>query len=300
MLVSGGDSLEDAIKAVNESNYAVSNNISVTEDFNQESSVIGIAKQFPGLAQIFKEEELEKIKSKSIVIAKTTLIQNSKLLNNYWSSINSGQQSLLIYTLILGFLAILMELFIAPQFEEIYMSFGAELPGLTQFLLINSSVLFSLLFLVVLLNILTLIIFRRGKACSSNLSLLPKWMLKLPLFRKHLELLNQCILLSLINFAVTAGLLSEIKLKSLAHFFSSKHAMNWWEIFTDSMSIAKELNLEKALVEQELESMLEQFSTQGAESIKIILLMISIIVFGFIGALVIAMYLPIFQLGAIV
>ena len=300
MLVSEGQSMDQAVKAVNESSYATSHDISLDETFTLETSIVSVAKNFPGISQLFQEKEIDELGSENVVRATDALSQNSKVLGNYWSSINSGQQSLLVYTVILGFLAVLMELFIAPQFSEIYMSFGAELPGLTQIMLTNSTVLFTMLFLVVSLNVLILELFRQGEIAAKKMSLLPTWTLKIPLFSKHLQMLNHCIILSLLHFVATAQMMSELELKKLDTLVTGKKGKSWLQDITEKLLLAKEFQLEKPLIEKDMESMLERFSSQGAESIKILLLLVTIIVFGFIGALVVAMYLPIFQLGAIV
>ena len=300
MLVSEGQSVEQAVRAVNASSYATANNISLDEAFTAQTSIVSVAKKFPGISQLFQEKQIDQLESADVVRATAALSQNSKVLVNYWGSIYSGQQSLLVYTVILGFLAVLMELFIAPQFSEIYTSFGAELPSLTQIMLTNSTVLFTMLFLVVSLNILILELFRQGEIAAKKMSLLPTWALKIPLFSKHLQMLNHCIIMSLFHFVATAQMMNELELKKLDTLASGKKGKLWLQDITENLLLAKEFQLEKVIIEREMETMLERFSSEGAESIKILLLLVTIIVFGFIGALVIAMYLPIFQLGAIV
>lgn len=113
-------------------------------------------------------------------------------------------------------------------------------------------------------------------------------------------MLNHCIILSLLHFVATAQMMSELELKKLDTLVAGKKGKSWLQDITEKLLLAKEFQLEKPLIEKDMESMLERFSSQGAESIKILLLLVTIIVFGFIGALVVAMYLPIFQLGAIV
>ena len=242
------------------------------------------------------------------------------------SKLKSQITGALIYPVILLFLALSVSLglliFIVPTFEELFNGLGAELPGLTQFMLDLSRLVTSPFFVVVAPLITTLLVISYLQYYSSvkGKLLLDTFFLKIPIFgdlilRSELaslsdtfstlinagltitEALEKCILSAsnqIIKNTIkkSVGLVQEGQL--LGYSFSLSKSIP--KLFVSMIKIGEETG--------ELSFMMEKiadfYKREVEESVSILTRLMEpaviFIVAAIVGTIVIALYLPMFSL----
>ena len=254
------------------------------------------------------------------------------LLAQYRVQIETIQKKIkkaLVYPLIVlciaGFVTTSLLIFVVPQFESLFKSFNADLPFFTKsIILISNSVknygLYTALIITILLYAL-----RYAYRHSTTLTFyIDRYLLMLPYFGNALKKASIARFSKTLSIALSAGLplteaLSAISettgnkvyhngiiviIENVLRGISLHTAMEQCNLFPNSLTQMIAIGESSGSVEHMLNQISEdyhQMLNDTANTLGQLLEPLLMVVLGvLVGGLIIAMYLPIFQLGAIV
>lgn len=219
---------------------------------------------------------------------------------------------------------LLMLLLVLPEFAEIYSSFDAELPAFTQ-MVINLSELImeqGIRFLVVtIMMILSYRYYFRRKSDWQKWE--EKTVLKLPIVKQILHVHYLARMFQVLSMMQQAGIVLSESLQAVANTmnhhlyrqalldikykieqgFSFHHAISECDYFSDLSCQLIQIGEESGALDNMLQKLAEIYEQQVDETTEACTQtlepMLMMVLAGIVGSLVIAMYLPIFQLGNI-
>lgn len=219
----------------------------------------------------------------------------------YWSGFNS----LIAYLVVVSVLAIMViSIFmikVLPGFEELFTTFGAELPTLTRFILVNDSIFMlvtGVLMLWVLLCVVSSYHIRKQIAQLRPLSVIFRW---IPGIRSLDNIYSYFLFVHFANALTNARVeegASFNHAKDLSTLTDKKAAkfVIWWEAVKSARKMG--------VMEQEIGYQVSQINTLFSRQMILLresMTLITQISLGLlIGLFVIAMYLPIFMIGSVV
>lgn len=200
-------------------------------------------------------------------------------------------------------------IFVLPMLEELFFGFGVELPKLTQIVLMMSRDYAYLFFTLLLILLGTIfVISYQIKYRMKNLAFFNKANFALPLFGGSAKQYNLYITLNLLYLFIQNGMTEVESLNSINALSDKNSGLDVENILTDKQSIDDLSNtistaLKLGNFRQEIKYQTEIFNEanyNGMNKVKDAISTVGIIVVGLIiGTIVIAMYLPIFQMGKI-
>lgn len=242
------------------------------------------------------------------------------------SKIKSQIQGALIYPVIILVLAVTVSLalliFIVPKFDKMFKSMGAELPGLTKFMLTLSGIVTSPQSMLIVLGFITLAIYifnmyyksKNGKFRIDSISL------KIPLFGPLLlrsEVASMCDTLSTllesgiplveaIERCISASSNDRVKrclsnaIQSVREGQELSMSINSFNVFpklvTSMLKIGEETGKLSFMAENLATFYKRELETAVSSLTKAMEPMVIIVVAGIVGTIVIALYLPMFKL----
>lgn len=293
-LIEQGTSLDDAIKQVNQSNFAQQQQINIhSSDFSFNSDTL--KKQYSSLSPVFAQHQAALAGKPETTAALQILQQQQELMITGWKTFRSSFLSSLIYIVFLSCLVLFFRIFIGPQFLDMYTGFGGDLPAITQLILGPGGLLIlaALWLLSLTYLFLVILISRRIKIFKA----LPGWLRKLPVFHQFKASVDRMMMLSISEFIQRTDIQTEIA--------------DWYKWFTPiehktidyyyhMTMLSKEFNSSNRTIRQEKLKLENEFITIATKSSKGLALTFSIILGVSIALFVIAMYAPIFQLGSVI
>jgi len=270
----------------------------------------------PFLINILEEAEIKKqlpdILEKIVAYREQLLDDDFKIFYKF--------RQMLHYPFSIGIIALIiisiLLIFVIPVFEDMFKSFGAELPGLTQFLVDFSNFYINNFVFILVIFLLALLIFREGRRSKSHwlYNILNKTAIFGQLYQQSVII---CLLRTIhfmfsINRPLNEAFLAMNDLTDQYHAKKLKQLGEkplTGEIFNDFNFPPYVLFLlRKCLKAKYIPSLFvssaEKLSADLQRRTKIVkrfLDIIALIVIGcLVGLVVIAMYLPIFKMGSVV
>jgi len=200
-------------------------------------------------------------------------------------------------------------IFVLPQFETMFIGEGAELPAFTQFILGSANVLFYPVIALVLIFIgVNFWFLYRARETIHTADHFSPWMMHIPLISNSLGMYNQYISLCFLDVLLFSGLEENVANAVLEKSYEPVVDSNENRRYDSSERKRMKMNLANALkigtLQQEVIYQRKQLQIQGVfnfEGAKSVISVIAIIFVALVvGSLIIAMYLPIFQMGQII
>ncbi len=196
--------------------------------------------------------------------------------------------------------------FVLPEFESLFFGFGQELPPLTAFILtITGEYSAIVIGLVVLFIISIFLIVVHVKNTLKKLRYFSPMITRMPMIGEIAKQFNQFLQLSFIQLMIYSGVDSRRAIDETGKTFGDTLNLNAGH---DGSATRKNLALKMALeldtFSQEIEYQLSNIKSQGVNDfikVKNVMSVVSIIIVAsVVGSVIIAMYLPIFQMGKII
>lgn len=229
---------------------------------------------------------------------------------NLWKSMAAFFIYVFAVSAIAMVVSFIVMIFVLPQFEDMFHELGAELPALTAFLIKDGGSLLQVILLVfaAFVGILFYAIVQILNA-SANLSACGRYVKFIPLFRSIAESLQHYLSMNFSLILINAGVATTRALNLSSEIAGDPNIGSLAKAQTNSggsqaASIqALALALKADNLPAELEYQINQQKFRLAEQMQSarvsIMLFIYILLANIIGTLVIALYLPIFKLGAV-
>lgn len=231
-------------------------------------------------------------------------------MRGLWVSIGGFFLYASFVLLVAALLFTVLLIFVLPQFQEMYSSFGGNLPRLTELFIKNDAALFY----VLLLGLVSLIVFMLFTVLhvfnmtARLLPLSPK-LSKIPFMRKLVASYNRLLALNYARLLLSSGLSEDRSLVISAEMASDNNMSRIFESknpekekkdpVLSALIIAKNANnLESELdyqINDQNYQLINDFTRARQESMFIGHILLAI----FVGLTVAAMYLPIFKMGEI-
>lgn len=202
-------------------------------------------------------------------------------------------------------------IFVLPQFQEMFEGAGHDLPALTQFVLTMSSK-YSGLFLAVVITVITLVLLLLKQMFENvnDLNYFSHKLIKVPYLGEIFKAFNVYLSFNILSLLIKSGLSKKDSLDALENISSNRScidtvALKKGEITKPycaeySLSIASNLDT----FEDELIHLVNEHQFVDAERLNELKTVIFIFFISFaisvFGTILIAMYLPIFQIGKII
>lgn len=189
---------------------------------------------------------------------------------------------------------------VLPQFKEMFDSLGGELPAFTASVLGASELLMQWWFAIIpVILLLVYLLFNIAKKVTALEPISPSMML-IPGFNPLFKLHFKYLLISYTHILMSGGMQGKIALsKSLEVLAKSIDFLKKDEAFEDLM-VAYELDTLAGEIQFELGDIEHQYLAELAQLREKIMLFSQTFLALIVGTIVIAMYLPIFQMGQIV
>ncbi|MEM7281881.1 MAG: hypothetical protein AAF438_09670 [Pseudomonadota bacterium] len=215
------------------------------------------------------------------------------LLRSYWS----GLQGMVFYGLVVMLVATMVvsiyKVFVLPGFDDFYSTLGGELPEFTRVVLGFSDIGVLILGVVVLVSILffvfCMLVMRRR---LSQFRPLPTWLFQFPILGHLARTYNQGMQLNVARILIGSGVDNNVALESSAKM--------------TGVTVPREVFASDSLgnIHSELEHQCElQLGVQTNAMIRArdrLSVLMKSLLSTVLGALIIAMYLPIFKMGSVV
>jgi len=217
--------------------------------------------------------------------------------------------SLLFYLIAIVSISIacvsIYSIFVLPQFAVLFATAGQELPALTAIVFkITSEYSYISIFAALLFIVAIFIFIFHIKKTLRSLNCFHPMVVKMPVIGRIIKKYNQYLQLSYIKLMMNSGLDGEQAInETVTHFGDDSDLLASSNPSEKSKNSILELALELGTVEEEIEYQFEQIKMQSINNftnIKSIVSVMSIIIVSIVvGTVIIAMYLPLFQLGKI-
>ncbi|MEE4246674.1 MAG: hypothetical protein V2I33_14785 [Kangiellaceae bacterium] len=285
VLVSNGESIKDAVaklKSINNtatnqaaeqllSNYQNTNNWpQAVESWRPNSLISSLIKSLDSYKPDTSEDSIDAVKLQAQFYAKAKMMaQMKKFLGEKLAMLTAITMVLLLTMLLITWQVL-------PNFQEIFISFGNDLPSLTVFMIDFSGVMSSFIAVIVVVSLILLVLLKKKSLEQFSQSPLVRITPLFNNFSGALSNYNQDIIE--INFLNT----------------NSQHR------YRERLKIAEQLNNrpnEMELIGVELLIELEKTIYRSTRNFFMFIQTTTIVV---IGLLLIALYLPIFSFGAVV
>lgn len=214
-------------------------------------------------------------------------------------------------------------IFVVPQFEDLFKSFGAELPAFTQMVIHMSEFVQKTWWLILLGGIAAFSIFRSAKRRSPKFrAFLDKWILKVPILGPILNKAIYARFARTLSTTFAAGLPLVEALTTVAKACGNDVYYQAVIFIQEELALGNQLNQAMRLTDKfpamvvqlvaigeesgSLDHMLERVAAIYEEEVdaavdglsSLLEPLIMVILGVLVGGLVVAMYLPIFQMGA--
>jgi len=204
---------------------------------------------------------------------------------------------------------VIYSIFVFPEFEALFANFGVELPRFTQNVLgLFNAFLYPIIIVVVILMGGGLITLHAIKNSIHNAEFISSFIVRLPFISEVLNKYNQHLTLRLLSLLLNSNLSSRMAVDIFEELYGDKVKKKNNGI----CGLSTQDKLENKLVAayelgtfiEEVQYQLEQVQYEGVVSFSVAKGKISvfaiILVALTVGSLIIAMYLPIFQMGKII
>ena len=220
----------------------------------------------------------------------------------YWS----GYNALIAYMGFVSLFAVICigiySIFVLPEFSVLFDSFGAELPLLTKWVVEQGYFFTVILILMVLIVLVGLFSSYHIKKRVMQFLPLYQWTLYVPGFGRLSRTYCYYLFIQYVYILQKSGLNYE---KSLAHaknisLMNSNRAAVIFADWLEAIDVAAKMGALDQEVEFQIQQTNSLFSRQMIIARERMSLMMQITLGVVVGLLVIAMYLPIFQLGSVV
>ena len=219
----------------------------------------------------------------------------------YWSGFNS----LIVYVVFVFVLAIMvMGIFsvkVLPQFAETFSNFGAELPALTRFILLNDNIFLMVVCILGVGVLLCVLASYHIRKRVNQLRPFSVFFRAVPALRSLANIYSYFLFVHFAHALISAGVKEERALnhaKELAklHDKSTTGLSSWLE----AASSAQKMGVLGREVQYQLSQVNILFNRQMILLRESMTLAVQVFLGVLIGLLVVAMYLPIFMLGSAV
>jgi type II secretory pathway component PulF len=202
-------------------------------------------------------------------------------------------------------------IFVLPEFQTLFSNFDRELPRFTQFVLgVSTELAYPFIALVLLFIGANLFLLVKIKENMRNGEFFRSWMVRLPLLSSMLGKYNQFLALRYLDLLVSSGLDNRVALDALEAQFGdilglSLDADKMKKTKTaDSLQQSLDAAAELGTFAEEMQFQMGRLQDMGIVSFSQAKSLISVVAIIFIavsvGSFVIAMYLPMFQLGRVI
>jgi len=303
LLMLKGESAEQAAAKVSQTNYAKSNQLIIEglqakEDF----SLQALSNRFSGLKSVLENFKSIFNDEENYSQAYADLTNRQNLLQTGWEVYKGMRWMSWIYLVILSTIVMILNNFVAPQFMDVFASFGAELPTLTQ-LYFGDGFATTILIFLWGTSIAYMLVVSQIKKSIKTFNRVPAWMSYIPAMGAIVRIINQCISLMTYRFLTSFDLFKMPERENWHQSFGlsekDKH-YQWADKIYPYLTMASELEVLDSYLDKELDGLLDDYVSKTAQSMKIISVVSTLILSGLIASIVIAMYLPIFQMGSII
>lgn len=303
LLMIKGDTAEDACAKVNQTEYAKDQQLNLDDKHIEDNySVQSLTSHFSGLKSLCDKFESLFQGSRNFSQAITDLKQRQALLLTGWAVYKSMPWMSWLYLVVLSSIIGILNIYVVPQFSEMFSNFGADLPPFTQFYFQDGTT--SIILLVMWMQSLAYLwLVWLIKKSIKNFRILPGWLSKIPILGSIADLLNKNMSLSTYRFLAN---FKEFELPEKSQWLDvqeltegSKH-FKWAEQTYQYLTMAIELGLLRDYLENELNRLTEEYVSKTASTMKLISISATFILAVLVASIVIAMYLPLFKLGSII
>ncbi len=231
-------------------------------------------------------------------------------MRGLWVSLREFFFYALSVLLVAGAIFTILLIFVLPQFDEMFSSFGEKLPLLTEWMIKNDAVLFYSVFLA-LTGIIVFMIFIVFHMFNITMRMMPlnSNLRKVPFMRKLVTNYNRLLALNYARLFISSGLSGDRSLLAAADmandqlmggvFIDSSLGSQQSDPVLSALTIAKKAgNLESEIdyqINDQSYQLINDFNLARQKSVFIGHALIGI----FVGLIVAGMYLPIFKMGAL-
>jgi len=197
-------------------------------------------------------------------------------------------------------------IFVLPEFESLFFDFGQKLPPFTAIILTitgqYSAIVIGLVVLFILTIFLTVL---HVKNTLKRLKYFSPMVLRLPIIGLIAKEFNQFLQLSFIRLMIYSGVESRKSVDDICNRFGDALELNRGHgALVSGGNLVLQMALELDTFVEEIDHQLTQIKLQGVNDftkVKSIISVVSIIIVALVvGSVIIAMYLPIFQMGKII
>jgi hypothetical protein len=296
-LVEQGESFDDAINKVNQSQFARHNGVSIKaedvlhHDFNK------LKKQYKAIAPLLAEHQASLLNMPQLSTAIKQLQQQLSLINAGWKTLRMSFLYNLFYIFLLTCLVLFFYTFLTPQFEEMFSGFGFELPAITRIAL--GPIGFWILLIIWFICLAYLYLFLKTSYHIKTYQALPGWLGQLPFLKQFKNIVDSLMLLSFLEFIRRTNLQASENIKQQIQL-SLKINPEMINYYHDMFVLSDELDSSKLTLQNERNQLESQFVELSSSSNKLISVLFSLVLILGIGFYIIAMYAPIFQLGSVI
>ena len=304
LLMLKGKSAEEARLFINQTEFARSKQLFINEGKLEDIHTIdGLVNDLPGLKSITDSFAKQFSCSENFSQAALELKQRQVLLRTGWEVSKGLHWMAGVYLVLLTLILSILQIYVIPTFSEVFAGFGSELPYLTKLFLSQANVAAIILISFWILSISYLWIISRINKYLNRFVMLPSWLFRVPILNSIFESINQCMSLSVYKFLATFDSFVLPEREDWHKRFNIKEqdkCFKWADEYYEHLELAMELNLTNELLEHDLDLACEKYISKSARSMKTFSIIGSILLAIYIGLIVIAMYLPIFTMGAII
>ena len=303
LLMLKGDTAEQAAAKVNQTNYAKRNQLIIEgQEAKEDFTIQALSNRFSGLKSVLENFKSIFNDEKNYSQAYADFSNRQNLLQTGWEVYKGMRWMSWIYLLILSTIVMILNNFVAPQFMNVFASFGAELPALTQ-LYFGEGFSTTILIFLWATSIAYMLVVSQIKKSIKTFIRAPTWMSYIPAMGSIVRLINQSI--SLVTYRFLSSF-DSFKMPDREHWHQSfglsekdKH-YQWADKIYPCLTMACELGVLDSYLDKELDSLLDDYVSKTAQSMKIISVVSTLVLSALIASIVIAMYLPIFKMGSII
>ncbi len=303
LLMLKGESADQAATMVNQTNYAKSNQLIIEgQQAKEDFSLQALSAKFSGLKSVLENYKSIFDNEENYSQAYADLNNRQNLLQTGWEVFKGMRWMSWLYLLILSTIVMILNTFVAPQFMEVFSSFGAQLPSLTLLYFGDGFATTILLFLWGI-SITYMLVVSRIKKSIKTFNLIPHWMSYIPAMGSIVRIINQSLSLMTYRFLTS---FDSFKIPDRTHWHQSfglsekDKQYQWADKIYPYLSMADELGVLDSYIDNELDGLLDDYVSKTAQSMKIISVVSTLILSALIASIVIAMYLPIFKMGSII
>lgn len=224
-----------------------------------------------------------------------------------------------------GIVTLLLLLFVIPQFQDIFEGFGAELPAFTLFVLSISELVQNYWYMIVALVIVSVYLFKKAHLKSQKVrDNTDKFILKIPVISTILDKAAVARFARTLSTTFAAGIplvdalvsaagasgnyvyrtaINNVRIEVMAGM-QMNVAMKTTDVFPDMVSQMVMIGEESGDLDGMLSKVADIYEQQVDDAVdaltSLLEPMIMVVLGVVVGGLIVAMYLPIFQLGSVI